>query len=195
VWSPSESGRYIHHFDCHTVDWPNGEVARVRPAEHSDPADAAAAGQVDAGVDAVLQALRAVALGVDRYRQALGARHSLGVTEIVTLGQLLYDGPVRAGEVSARTGLTQSSVTALLDRLEGRGLVTRTRPSGNRRIVLVVPTSAGRELGRAIFGPMRAGLRDVGPGAPSLDILAECLDYTATFLDRVAARLREDGPA
>ncbi|MGQ0575304.1 MAG: MarR family winged helix-turn-helix transcriptional regulator [Pseudonocardia sp.] len=165
-----------------------------------DPADGA--GQAEDGppagddeaVAAVLQAVRAVALGLDRYRQALGARHGIGVAEIVTLGQLLFEGPVRASDVSVRTGLTQSSVTALVDRLESRGYVLRTRPPGNRRTVLVEPTPAGRELGHAIFGPMLALLRDIPPGSPGLDCLAGCLEHTAAFFAAAATRLRDGSP-
>lgn len=151
-------------------------------------------GAEDAAIGAVLQAMRALALGLDRYRQALGVRYSIGVTEIVALSQLLFDAPVRASEVSERTGLTQSSVTALLDRLEGRGLVTRVRPAENRRVVLVEPTATGRELGRAIVGPVRQGLRNQPPDAPALETLAECLQYAAAFLGRAASELREGEP-
>lgn len=143
----------------------------------------------ESAVDAVLQAVRALALGLDRYRRALGAAHGIGVAEIVTLGQLLYDGPVRAGEVSTRTGLTQSSVTALLDRLEARGYVVRVRPEGNRRAVMVEATAAGRELGHAIFGPLRARLLAAAPEGRGLECVAECLAYTADSLDAAARDL------
>lgn len=162
----------------------------MQPADDTG-VDGAADPVADNPVGDVLQAVRALAFGLDRYRQALGTRYSIGVAEIVTLGQLLFDGPVRASEVSDRTGLTQSSVTALLDRLEGRGYITRVRPPENRRVVLVEATAAGRELARAIFGPMQARLRAAGPGAPPLDNLAECLDFTAAFLENAAAELRE----
>lgn len=152
-------------------------------------------GEIDGEIEAVLQAVRAVAIGLDRYRQALGARYALGVAEIVALAQLLYDGPVRASDVSARTGLTQSSVTALLDRLEARGYVTRTRPAANRRVVLVAATPAGTELGRAIFGPMRAALHRPPGDAPPLPELATALGYTADLLGDLAAGLRAAGPS
>ena len=162
------------------------------PADGEVPGGGGSPAADDAAIEAVLQAVRAVALGLDRYRQAFGARHAIGAAEIVTLGQLLFEGPVRASEVSARTGLTQSSVTALLDRLESRGYIVRVRPPDNRRVVLVEPTPAGRELGRAIFGPMRAWLRDT-TYEPGLECLAHCLEHAARFLTGAAAQLRDDG--
>jgi DNA-binding MarR family transcriptional regulator len=164
----------------------------VGPADGEAPGGGGSPASDEAGVEAVLQAVRAVSLGLDRYRQAIGARHAIGVTEIITLGQLLFEGPVRASEVSTRTGLTQSSVTALLDRLETRGYILRVRPPDNRRVVMVESTPAGRELGRAIFGPMRGWLRDM-TYEPGLERLAHCLEYAATFLAGAAAQLREDG--
>lgn len=144
----------------------------------------------DAPIGDVLQAVRAVALNLDRYRQALGARYGIGVAEIITLGQLLFEGPVRAGAIAERTGLTQSSVTALLDRLESRGLVTRKRHPDNRRVVRVAATPAGHELGTAIFSPFWERLREAPPDTPPPDHLAACFDHAAAFLEHATAVLR-----
>jgi DNA-binding MarR family transcriptional regulator len=50
-------------------------------------------------------------------------------------------------------------ITRLLDRLEGRGLVRRERPAGNRRQVMVAITEAGLDLLRELAGPVRACAR------------------------------------
>jgi DNA-binding MarR family transcriptional regulator len=47
-------------------------------------------------------------------------------------------------------------ITRLLDKLEERGLITRTRPPGNRRSVLVAIAAPGLALVEEIAGPLRA---------------------------------------
>lgn len=140
----------------------------------------------------VLAAVRALARGLDRYRHAVGTRLNLGMPELVTLGQLLYDEPMRAAEVGACTGLSPGSVTALLDRLETRGYLTRTRPPENKRIVAVALTDAGRDLARGMFGPVEPLLRQAAsePGAPEPARLAHCLARIAEALDDLADTAR-----
>ena len=50
-------------------------------------------------------------------------------------------------------------ITRLLDRLEGRGLVRRVRPAGNRRLVMVAITEAGLALLRELSGAVKACAR------------------------------------
>lgn len=47
-------------------------------------------------------------------------------------------------------------ITRMIDKLEQRGLITRTRKAGDRRSVLVAMTPAGLELLDAIAAPLRA---------------------------------------
>jgi DNA-binding MarR family transcriptional regulator len=68
-------------------------------------------------------------------------------------------------------------ITRLLDRLEERGLVTRDRPSDNRRVVQVSITEAGLALLRELAGPVRAcHARQLGHLSPAqLRALADLL--------------------
>jgi DNA-binding MarR family transcriptional regulator len=47
------------------------------------------------------------------------------------------------GEIGERMVTKDSDITRLLDRLEGRGLISRERPSTNRRLVIARITEAG----------------------------------------------------
>ncbi|KUM26496.1 MarR family transcriptional regulator [Mesorhizobium loti] len=85
------------------------------------------------------------------YDEAVGARLGLIAAERHCLG-LLYGGPQSAGAVAAATGLTPAAVTALIDRLEARGLVTRTRSLEDRRKVVVEATERTRELSERYYG-------------------------------------------
>jgi DNA-binding MarR family transcriptional regulator len=60
---------------------------------------------------------------------------------------LLADAPSRTvGAIAERVGLTQGTVTNMIDRLEERGLVSRKRGDADRRQVNVSLTAAGRTL-------------------------------------------------
>ncbi|AZO26599.1 MULTISPECIES: MarR family transcriptional regulator [Mesorhizobium] len=85
------------------------------------------------------------------YDEAVGARLGLIAAERHCLG-LLYGGPQSAGAVAAATGLTPAAVTALIDRLEARGLVTRTRSLEDRRKVVIEATGLTRELSERYYG-------------------------------------------
>ncbi|RUU00200.1 MarR family transcriptional regulator [Mesorhizobium sp. USDA-HM6] len=101
---------------------------------------------------------KAVSLAVMRwqdatqaYDDAVGARLGLIAAERHCLG-LLYGGPQSASAVAVATGLTPAAVTALIDRLEARGLVTRIRSLEDRRKVVIEATERTRELSERYYG-------------------------------------------
>ncbi|TPM40118.1 MarR family transcriptional regulator [Mesorhizobium sp. B2-3-4] len=85
------------------------------------------------------------------YDEAVGAKLELNAAERHCLG-LLYGGPQSAGAIATATGLTPAAVTALIDRLEARGLVTRTRSLEDRRKVVIEGTEATRALSERYYG-------------------------------------------
>jgi len=139
---------------------------------------------------AVLAGVHAFAHGIDRYRLAVGARLGLGVPEVVTLAHLAVAGPVRAGAVAERTGLSQGSVTALVDRMERRGLVVRVRPPENRRVVLVELTDAGRGVTDELLATMLPSMAATAaePDLPAPADLAHGLHRVADMLVALAER-------
>lgn len=56
-----------------------------------------------------------------------------------TIDMLSETGPITAGELGRRVGLTTGSVTALVDRLERAGYVKRERHPKDRRSIMIVP--------------------------------------------------------
>lgn len=137
----------------------------------------------------VVAAIRLLARALDDYRHSVGHRLHLGVPEIVTLAELLHRAPLRARDIGRRTGLTQGSVTALLDRLEARGFVTRHRPEENKRIIAVELTAAGDEVARGLFAPLVPLLTAAAaePDAPDPAQIAHCLTRIAQAFEAAAA--------
>jgi DNA-binding MarR family transcriptional regulator len=73
------------------------------------------------------------------FRQFDGELSRSEVGLLKTLG----DGPRRITELAELEGLAQPTITILINQLEKQGLVTRTRQSGDGRVVLVHVTTSG----------------------------------------------------
>ncbi|MGH7529836.1 MAG: MarR family winged helix-turn-helix transcriptional regulator, partial [Gemmatimonadales bacterium] len=58
------------------------------------------------------------------------------------------------GELAAALGLTTGSVTAMLDRLERRGYVSRMSDPADRRRVQVRPSTAATRAADRLWGPL-----------------------------------------
>ncbi|MFK4789321.1 MarR family transcriptional regulator [Microbacterium sp. ZW T5_56] len=85
------------------------------------------------------------------FQDAVARSVALNSTDLQAVGLLLSEGPATPGELAARTGLTAGgAVTAMIDRLERAGYVTRSRDESDRRRVIVSADA-------------RALMRDVGP--------------------------------
>ncbi|HVW93370.1 MAG TPA: MarR family transcriptional regulator, partial [Devosia sp.] len=61
-------------------------------------------------------------------------------------------GRCTAGRLAAESGLTTGAVTALVDRLERLGYLTRTRDTEDRRKVWIEVTDRTRDFNRLLFG-------------------------------------------
>jgi DNA-binding MarR family transcriptional regulator len=72
------------------------------------------------------------------FQDAVARFGGVNGTDLQVVGLLMSEGPATPGELAARTGLTAGgSITAVIDRLEKAGYVTRQRDSGDRRRVIV----------------------------------------------------------
>ena len=71
--------------------------------------------------------------------QAIAQTVGLNATDTKCIDLILQkpEGPVTAGWLSDMTGLTTGAITHILDRLERRGFVERTRDTEDRRKVFV----------------------------------------------------------
>ncbi|MFB7593788.1 MarR family winged helix-turn-helix transcriptional regulator [Streptomyces sp. NPDC056160] len=82
-----------------------------------------------------------------RLNRALFRAGDFGLTRSeVSVLDALAAAPLRVTELARRTGMVQPRVTVLLQKLEGRELVTRHRCATDRRAVETALTPAGRRL-------------------------------------------------
>jgi DNA-binding MarR family transcriptional regulator len=98
-----------------------------------------------APLDATAGALAELLLAGDQFRQAIAEHLQIGVTETIALSQLGNAGPMTARELSRRIGLTPSTVTSVLDRLQVAGLADRAAHPTDRRQIVISLTSKGKK--------------------------------------------------
>jgi DNA-binding MarR family transcriptional regulator len=74
--------------------------------------------------------------------EAISRRAGLSGTDHKYLGLLMEHGPMTAGELSQRTGLTGGAITGLIDRLEKKKLAKREFDADDRRKIFIVANEA-----------------------------------------------------
>ncbi len=94
------------------------------------------------------------------YEEAIGGRFDLSSSERRCL-MLLVERSATASEVARALRLTPAAVTALVDRLEARGFVRRTRDADDRRKLTLEPTDKTRELASAVREPLARAEQDL----------------------------------
>ena len=115
-------------------------------------------------------------------------------TDFEALDVLDWTGPITAGELARRVGLTSGAITGVIDRLERDGWVRRARDPADRRKVIVemVPGRVDVEQQAALFAPLVADIEAVSERFDD-DQLAAILTYLSgcnDAIERSTARLR-----
>ena len=80
------------------------------------------------------------------FHSAIADRLGVGATDVKCYSILRQTGPITAGDLAERTGLTTGAITGVIDRLERAELARRVRdPHDRRRIVVEMVHNAKRE--------------------------------------------------
>ena len=114
----------------------------------------------------VLAAVRSLILTVERFRQHEASRIGLGISEIIALGHLYYDGELTPSDLSSRLGLSSGTMTALLDRLEEAGHASRSPNPQDRRSQLISLSDSGRVTMSEVYSHFAEA---AGPTLAALD--------------------------
>lgn len=93
-----------------------------------------------------IDALRALIVSGEHLRQAIAEHFGTGVPETLAMSHLRLHGPLGPRELAERLGLTPSTVTSLLDRLESAGFAQRTAHPTDRRKTVISLTEAGETV-------------------------------------------------
>ncbi|WP_053226502.1 MarR family winged helix-turn-helix transcriptional regulator [Solirubrobacter soli] len=130
-------------------------------------------------------------MGAERRLRGRDPRHA----QIRVLVQLAKDEEVTAGELAKRAELSPGAMTAMLDQLEAKEMVSRRRSETDRRQVIVRMTDAGQEKlksKRALWERMwEDGLAEHSEA--ELRTAAAVMRTIAGVLDQVGVARNENG--
>jgi DNA-binding MarR family transcriptional regulator len=137
--------------------------------------------------------MRAFSLESSFFLQAVGDRLGMASPDFACLTLLLIEGPVSAGALAERTGLTTGAITGLIDRLERGGWVRRTADPADRRRVIVEPLLARAAALRPLFDPMLREAAEVEQhfDADERGAIVDFIEQSTEMLSAQVRRLRE----
>lgn len=100
-------------------------------------------------IQASLIAIRRIMRATEQHEKALARVTGLTIPQWLVLRIIGEVGETTPKTIAEKARIGQATVTALLDRLQGRGLTARTRGQTDRRQVWVTLTEEGRETMRS----------------------------------------------
>jgi DNA-binding MarR family transcriptional regulator len=99
--------------------------------------------------DLIVAAIRRIIRAVDLYSHWLAEEHGLTGPQLAVLRAAAQHPAMTPGRLAAAVHLSRSTVTGIVDRLEVRGLVVRSRNAKDRRSVVLSVTEKGEDLLKA----------------------------------------------
>ena len=148
----------------------------------------------DKAVSETMQSLRRIIKSLQDYSQTVYSHFGITGPQLWVLKTIHQNGSLSLGELSRRMFINPSTITGVVDRLEKKKYVLRTRNEKDRRIVKVQLTPEGDRLARKspnpIQGKMIYGLRklkkdEIFAICQSVEKLVEIMeaqDVKVTFL-------------
>jgi len=97
-------------------------------------------------IQAAIDNVRRVFQAINEYAKNSVIKTGLTAPQLWVLKILDKNAPIRVSELARRMFLHPATVVGILDRLEGKGLVTRNRSKKDRRAVDLHLTDLGRDL-------------------------------------------------
>ena len=126
------------------------------------------------------------------FQDAVARAVGLNSTDLQTIGILMSSGPLTPGQLAEQVGLTRGgAITAVIDRLERAGHVTRSRDAEDRRRVVV---TANAETLMPQIAPVYARISERW-GAYLETLTDEQLAFATDFLEQASALNAEETQA
>lgn len=116
---------------------PAGRSTRRNPALQRD-------------ADQILATVRALWKDLLRNPQADAEQHGMTGPQVTVMACLVSRGPIALTELSRTLGMSHSTASGIVDRLQSRGLVRRTEDAADRRRTSIEVTEAVRRYVREL---------------------------------------------
>lgn len=122
------------------------------------------------------------------------AKHGITATQLNVLKLLQAVGDLSLSELSRRMAAKNSTITGIIDRMAGAGLVTREQSAEDRRVWIIRMTDEGRAMSRSIdvapWDLLRSALGALPPG--ELESLIKTLTKVAAHVEDAVAGTEGD---
>lgn len=96
--------------------------------------------------DQILIALRRIVRAIDQHSRRLAQEFGLTGPQVVLLRELVQKGEMHVAELAESISLSHATVTDILNRLEKRNFIARTRSLTDRRRIMVTATEQAKAL-------------------------------------------------
>jgi len=94
----------------------------------------------------IILALRKIMQQMDNHSRNLNKNYGLTIPQIICLYEIYEKGALTLSVLSKNVHLSMSTLVGVIDRLEKKGFVRRTRDTGDRRITFIDITNDGKEF-------------------------------------------------
>jgi DNA-binding MarR family transcriptional regulator len=123
---------------------------------------------------------RELSTAVVMFHEAVGAYLGVSAGDQRALTLISRHGPMSAGDLAEKTGLTPGAVTGMIDRLERAGLARRDHDAKDRRRVLVTATGHQPD----VFGDLATAMNTLAKrySDAELQTIADYLTHTIDIL-------------
>lgn len=97
-------------------------------------------------VKEIIYQIRRLIQAKELYTKELTKKYQVSASQLNCLLALYEQGSLPLSQIATHIMVKSSTVTGIIDRLEQKGLVTRSRTSPDRRVITVELTESGRTL-------------------------------------------------
>ena len=133
----------------------------------------------------IIWAVRKIMQGNSIYSRELNKEYQVSAAQLNCLLALHENGPSPPSKIAKYIMVNSSTITGIIDRLEKKGLVGRSRISVDRRIITISLTDRGKELVKSAPPPFQKkildGLRKLSP--QETEQIVQALTKLANMLD------------
>src|SRR6202020_2794907 len=143
------------------------------------------------GTDHVWLVMMKAMRALTKYATAGIEETGLGLSDFGVLEILLHQGPLPVNTIGPMVDLTPGSISIAVDRLVGKGLVSRVESAEDRRVRIVALTPRGRTLIDSAFRKHSGQMRRVFSELSAEELRG--LDLALKKVGRHAATLMEEG--
>jgi DNA-binding MarR family transcriptional regulator len=133
----------------------------------------------------IIFSIRRLLQAKELYTKELNKKYQISASQLNCLLALHESGPLPLSQIAKSILVNSSTVTGIIDRLEQKGLVERSRISADRRVITIYLTETGNRLAENAPPPIQQkiidGLKKLPPHEKqqivrSLNTLASMLD-------------------